>query len=114
MGLNFWWVRNDGIGGHVWLSPGDVLALTEEMLAQGMAWQREGEPERASSPTPPRPGIPVHKLVAGEGEIVTPVEIVQALEAASAEPKTFSDRRLWQDWLMFLDGAAKRGGILTR
>lgn len=121
MGFNLWRVKNDGIGGHAWLGPHDMLSLQEEMLAQGMAWQREDDLEEeegtASSASPParaRAGIPVHKLTPSASEIVTPREVADALQAASAEPQTFSDRKLWEDWLAFLDGARRSGGILIR
>ncbi len=108
MGLNLWWVQNDGIDGHVWLSPGDMLSLREEMLAQGMAWQRDEESGREQT------GIPAHKLVPRAREVITAHEIEEALDVASPEPRTLADRMLWQDWLTFLDGARTRGGILIR
>ena len=37
MSLRLWWVQNDGMSGHVWLSAGDMLALRDEMEAQGRA-----------------------------------------------------------------------------
>jgi len=109
MGLNLWWKVNDGIGGHAWLSAGDMLSLREEMLAQGMAWEsRKGELPGA------RRGIPTRKLAPKDRAVITPREIEQALEAASPEPKTLPDRKLWQDWLAFLEGGRTRGGILVR
>ncbi len=89
MGFNLWWARNDGIGGHAWLSADDMRALTIEMLAQGMAWTTE------------RDRIGAH-------------EIEETLQAASPEPQTSVDRNLWRDWLAFLDGARENGGVVIR
>lgn len=117
MGFNLWWVRNDGIGGHAWLGPRDMRSLQEEMLAQGMAWRRgeeTGGEGTASPPAQTRVGIPVHKLAPSAGENVTPREIAEAIQVASSEPRTLSDRKLWEDWLAFLDGARRHGGILIR
>ena len=95
MSYRLWWRRNDGIGGHVWLSAADMRALTEEMLLQGMAW-------------------PAEALETGEEKIVfTAAEIEDALEGAS-DQALIADGKLWRDWLGFLDGAARNGGILIR
>ena len=99
MSFNLWWARNDGMSGHVWLSIGDMLALREEMVAQGMA----GED-----------GIPVAKLAPPERETITAAEVEEALARADDEPRTLEDPKLWRDWLAFLDGARTRGGILVR
>jgi len=98
VGYRVWWRTNDGIGGHVWLSAEDLRRLADEMLAQGMPWPGE------------------RLAAAGEsGEVVlTPEEIEAALETASPQPVRLADRKLWRDWLEFLEGAVENGGILIR
>ena len=49
--------------------------LRDEILAQGMVCGREGGR-----------GIPLHKLETPENWFVSPVELDEALEVASAEP----------------------------
>ncbi len=93
MGCAFYWARNDGIGGHVWLSDGDLRALTDEMLVQGMPW-------------------PVERTEA-DGAIAVD-ELEPVLDAAVPEPKLLADAKLWLDWLRFLEGAAVNGGLLVR
>jgi len=93
MGCAFYWAHNDGIGGHVWLSDGDLRALTDEMLVQGMPWPAE----RIEAAAP---------IAADELEVV--------LDAASPEPIVLTDEKLWRDWLVFLEGAARNGGLLVR
>jgi hypothetical protein len=93
MGYAFYWAANDGIGGHVWLSDGDLRALTDEMLLQGMPW-------------------PVDRIEAADP--VAPDELDAVLEPASSEPVTLSDAKLWQDWLGFLEGASRNGGLVVR
>jgi hypothetical protein len=93
MGHAFYWANNDGLGGHVWLSDGDLRALTDEMLVQGMPW-------------------PVER-VAAAGSIAAD-EIDAVLEPASPEPMVLQDAKLWLDWLRFLEGAAVNGGLLVR
>ena len=93
MGCSFYWARNDGLTGHVWLSDGDLRALTDEMLVQGMPW-------------------PVER-VAAEGTIAAD-ELEAVLDPASPEPKVLQDARLWLDWLRFLEGAVANGGLLVR
>jgi hypothetical protein len=93
MGYAFYWVHNDGLSGHVWLSEGDVRALTDEMLVQGMPW-------------------PVERTAAGK--TIAPDEIESALAAAEPEPRVLGDAKLWLDWLRFLEGAAVNGGLLVR
>lgn len=92
MGCAFYWASNDGMSGHVWLSDGDLRALTDEMLVQGMPW-------------------PVER--AG-GDSIGPDELEAVLEPASAEPKVLADAKLWLDWLRFLEGATVNGGLLVR
>jgi hypothetical protein len=93
MGRAFYWAHNDGLGGHVWLSDGDLRALTDEMLVQGMPWPAE--------------------RVAADGSIDAD-EIEAVLDPASPEPKVLQDAKLWLDWLRFLEGAAVNGGLLVR
>ena len=93
MGCAFYWASNDGLSGHVWLSDGDLRALTDEMLVQGMPWPLERVGAEAS-------------IDAGELEAV--------LEPASPEPKLLADATLWLDWLRFLEGASVNGGLLVR
>jgi hypothetical protein len=93
MGCAFYWAHNDGLTGHVWLSDGDVSALTDEMLVQGMPWPAE----RVESAEP----------IAAE-------ELEAVLDPADPTPKVLADAKLWRDWLDFLDGAARNGGLLVR
>src|SRR5205807_2030714 len=94
--FNLWWAQNDGMSGHVWLSVGDLLAIRDEMEAQGMT------------------AIPAEKLAPPERATITAAEVEDALAHASNEPRTIADAKLWRDWLAFLDGARTRGGILVR
>jgi hypothetical protein len=93
MGWAFYWARNDGIGGHVWLSDGDLRSLTDEMLVQGMPW-------------------PAARIAAGD--TIETDELEAVLDPAEAEPKVLADGKLWRDWLGFLEGAAQNGGLLVR
>jgi hypothetical protein len=90
-GVRLYWARNDGMTGHVFLDPLDVERLRQEMVLQGMAF-----PEL-------RAGIHV-----------TVTEVDEALESANPEPITLDDRKLWADWLAFLEGASVNGGLLAR
>lgn len=108
MSSNLWWAENDGMSGHVWLSAPELAALGGEMVVQGMAHEggRDG----------PGEGIPLAELAPiadGTGR-VSASEVEQALAAASPEPLTLGDRKLWADWLRFLEGAAAHGGIVIR
>ncbi len=94
MSYSLYWARNDGIGGHVWLSEADLRALVDEMVVQAMPW----------------PG----DRVAVDGSRISADEVEAALGAASPEPKVLADAKLWRDWLAFLEGAARSGGILVR
>jgi hypothetical protein len=96
MSFNLWWAENDGVTGHVWLSVGDLLALREEMEAQGMT------------------AIPAAKLAPRDRELITADEVEDALAAADDEPRVLDDAKLWRDWLVFLDGARTRGGIVVQ
>jgi hypothetical protein len=89
VGFNLWWARNDGIGGHAWLSFEEMRALVDEMRAQGFEWEAE------------RPSVGVY-------------EVARVAETASQEPSTAVDPRLWRDWLAFLDGAKEKGGLVVR
>ena len=93
MGYAFYWAHNDGLGGHVWLGEGDLRALADEMLVQGMPWPAE----RVESAEP---------IAADELEAV--------LDPADPAPKLLADEKLWRDWLVFLEGAARNGGLLVR
>jgi len=107
MSVNLWWAENDGMSGHVWLGVGELLALGGEMLAQGMA--HEGGREDAGV------GIPLAELApSGEERRVFVTEVEHALDAASPDPVTLDDSKLWEDWLRFLEGAATHGGIVVR
>jgi hypothetical protein len=88
MGFNLWWARNDGIGGHAWLSVDDMRALVDEMRAQGIDW----DPKRAR---------------------VSSVAVDDALRDLAAEPRGYVDGPLWRDWLSFLRGAAENDGIVV-
>jgi hypothetical protein len=90
-----YWARNDGLGGHVWLSDADRAALAREMVLQGM-----GE-------------FPVAKFERGERMQVTIGEIEDALSAGSPDPVSV-DEKLWRDWLTFLEGSIQNGGLLVR
>ena len=93
MSCAFYWARNDGISGHVWLSERDLRAVVDEMLVQGMPW-------------------PLERI---EGDSSIGVDEVEAiLSAAEPEPKMLADGTLWRDWLRFLEGAAANGGLLVR
>jgi hypothetical protein len=96
MSFNLWWAENDGMSGHVWLSVGDLLALRAEMEAQGMT------------------AIPLARLAPRGRETISAAELEGGLAAASEEPRTEVDPKLWRDWLAFLDGARTRGGVVVR
>ena len=90
-----YWARNDGLGGHVWLSDADRAALAREMVLQGM-----GE-------------FPVATFERGERMQITVAEIENALAAGSPDPVSV-DEKLWRDWLGFLEGSIHNGGLLVR
>jgi hypothetical protein len=107
MSVNLWWAENDGMSGHVWLGAAELLALGGEMLAQGMA--HEGARES------PGAGIPLAELAPSDQDgRISAGEVEHALAAASPEPLTLTDAKLWKDWLRFLEGAATHGGIVAR
>jgi hypothetical protein len=108
MGFNLWWVFNDGIGGHAWLSLDEMRALRGEMIARGMAWEEGAEPAAG------RQGIPAGKLLPADRERITPREIEEALAAEPGAEPELADAALWRDWLAFLEGARHKGGILIR
>lgn len=101
MPLNLWWARNDGIGGHAWLDDAQLAALAEEMVAQGMAVREDGD----------APGIPLPALAPG-GRVTGP-QVSDALARAQPEPTGIADAALWEDWLAFLEGASRSGGIVA-
>ena len=100
-GLNLWGTLNDGMGGHVFLGPLQIVQLGEEMVAQGMAWTGDGGGR----------GIRLRGLEPGERLSVA--EIDEALAVASPVPQTLADHALWRDWLDFLEGAAEHGGLIA-
>jgi hypothetical protein len=59
-------------------------------------------------------GIQLSKLEVPRNQFVSPVEIDEALEAATPEPTTIEDGRLWRDFLAFLEGAARHGGMRVK
>lgn len=90
-GVRLYWAQNDGMSGHVFLSPIELADLGREMDRQGM-------PELNLEP----------------GERVPPGRIDLALAKASPEPLTLEDGKLWADWLAFLGGAAEHGGLVVQ
>jgi hypothetical protein len=63
------------------------------MLVQGMPWPAE----RVEAAAP---------IGADELEAV--------LDPAAPEPIVLADGKLWRDWLEFLDGATRNGGLVVR
>ncbi len=94
MSPRFYWARNDGMSGHVFLTAPQLEALLREMRVQGMDVSFAGLGDR------PRLQITVGELEA-------------ALADAAPDPIELDDRRLWEDWLRFLDGAARNGGLIV-
>jgi len=103
MAFHVWWEHHDGMRGHVWLQNAQMQALREEMLAQGMLHGDQGGL-----------GMPLRKLETPENWFISPLEIDEALEDASVEPSVIADAVLWRDWLVFLEGAAKHGGLRVK
>jgi hypothetical protein len=91
-----YWRHNDGVSGHVWLSEGDMDALTGEMTLQGMPWPGE----RLPGP--------------GADAVFEADEVEQVIAAARETPLALADGQLWIDWLVFLEGATLNGGLLVR
>jgi hypothetical protein len=89
--LRLYWARNDGMSGHVFLSPLESSALEREMALQAMQFPKL------------RPDMHI-----------SATEIDEALESADPEPISLDDRKLWSDWLSFLQGASTNGGVLVR
>ena len=90
--MRLYWLDNDGMTGHVWLSPQHVEALANEMAEQGV------------------------KLALAElepGARVPPGVVDAALARASPQPCVLEDAKLWRDWLAFLEGAARNGGLIV-
>jgi hypothetical protein len=91
-----WWRWNDGVSGHVWLSAEDAQRLADEMALQGC-------------------GGLADSITSVEDEAtIPPQEITLALECISGEPIGFPDSALWKDWILFLEGAEAKGGLLVR
>ena len=93
--IDLYWARNDGIGGHVWLSAQHLQELSREMAEQGM-------------------GRALDLSGLGPGARVAPGAVDAALTQASPEPHVLDDATLWRDWLAFLEGAAENGGLVIR
>jgi hypothetical protein len=93
--MRLYWARNDGMTGHVWLSPEHMRELGREMDEQGMS-RAIGLAELAP------------------GATVPPGAVDAALRRASREPKVTEDAKLWADWLAFLEGAAENGGLVVQ
>lgn len=101
--FHLWHQNHDGIGGHIFLLENQMRDLREELLAQRMVCGREGGR-----------GIPLHKLETPRNHYISVIEIEEALAVASAKPKVIGDERLWRDFLVFLEGAARRGGLRVK
>jgi hypothetical protein len=95
IGLRLYWARNDGMTGHVFLSPVERVALDLEMTAQGMTGWFDMESLQPGARIPPG-------------------QIDLALTKASGTPRAIGDEKLWRDWLTFLTGAAENGGLLVQ
>ena len=96
MSYRIYWRRNDGVSGHVWLSAGDMDALAGEMSLQGMPWPDDRLPE------------------SGSDAVLTADEVEETIAAALEVPLAISDGQLLVDWLVFLEGATRNGGLLIR
>lgn len=103
MAFHLWWDRHDGMRGHAFLRNEQMTALREELLAQGMACGEQGGT-----------GIPLRKLETPENWFVSAVELDEALDVASPEPRAIEDAALWVDFLVFLEGAAQHGGLRVK
>jgi hypothetical protein len=90
-GLRLYWANNDGMSGHVFLSPGELFELAREMQAQDL------------------PGLELRP-----GARIPPGILDAALGRASANPRAVEDEKLWHDWLAFLGGAVENGGLVVR
>jgi hypothetical protein len=88
--IRLYWARNDGMTGHVFLDSADVELLRQEMVLQGVMLPRL------------EPGVHI-----------TATEVDSALDSAAEDPIAL-DRKLWADWLTFLQGASVNGGLLVR
>jgi hypothetical protein len=91
--VRLYWLNNDGLVGHVWLSPQHIGELNREMSEQGMK-------------------LSLAELEAGTR--VPPGAVDAALQGASPHPRVLDDAKLWRDWLAFLEGAAENGGLLVQ
>jgi hypothetical protein len=88
--LRLYWAHNDGMSGHVFLDPADVELLRQEMLLQGVML----------------PALEPGARIAAD-------DIDVAVTSAEEEPIALADRKLWSDWLAFLQGAAQNGGLIV-
>lgn len=90
--MRLYWAKNDGMSGHVWLSPQHVAELEREMAGQGIKLSLAGLEPGARVP----PGV-----------------VDAALARAARKPRLAGDAKLWRDWLDFLAGAAENGGLVV-
>jgi hypothetical protein len=103
MAFHLWWQAHDGMTGHVFLRNEQMAALRAEMLAQGMLCGDQGGL-----------GIPTSKLEKPHNQFISPIELDDALGAASPRAMTLEDGKLWEDFLAFLEGAAEHGGLRVK
>jgi hypothetical protein len=89
--LRLYWTHNDGMSGHVFLDPADVELLRQEMVLQGVM-------------------LPALE----PGARITADDIEAAVRGAEDDPISLTDRKLWEDWLRFLQGAAENGGLVVQ
>jgi hypothetical protein len=93
--LRLYWVRNDGMSGHVFLTGRELFELSREMEAQAMAgW--------------------LDLSTLAPGARIPPGQIDLTLTKASPEPQVLEDAKLWSDWLAFLSGARDNGGLVVQ
>ena len=103
MAFHLWWQNHDGMRGHAFLTNDQMAALRDELVAQGMVCGDEGGL-----------GIQLSKLSVPANQFLSPIELDEALERASAEPTVLDDAVLWRDFLVFLEGAARHGGMRVK
>jgi len=89
--LRLYWAHNDGMTGHVFLDPADVEHLRQEMVLQGVM-------------------LPTLE----PGARIAADEVEAAVRRAEEDPISLTDRKLWSDWLAFLEGAADNGGLVVQ
>jgi hypothetical protein len=93
--MRLYWARNDGMTGHVWLSPEHLRELAREMDERGMS-----------------SAVSLGELA--PGATLPPGAVDAALRRAVREPRAITDAKLWRDWLAFLEGAAENGGLVVQ